>query len=288
MEVLYQNRAKIYKYKYKSQIYTIKFNELKQYNDKTKSSRDIRRVPVSVKSNISDNHYNSGPTMKWQFYDGCFIDYDKKTSIAIEKAYKNQQKSYSFINDKTKSKYIIYFSTMKQKNVKSKNERDIRQVPLSVKGGKAPETSRQRTKEGWPNPNKWKGPKATSKRKVFGTKIMTLYHITDPKSADLIFKEHKMIRGGKGMFGGGIYFAEKVSAAKHKAEHHGVLITAKVFVGIEHVVKDSSAGHFTFQDLQKMGCDSVHAPYGSGKGEAERVVYNFDQVCVIKKEKCKK
>merc|ERR1712130_1001600 len=115
---------------------------------------------------------------------------------------------------------------------------------------------------------------------------MKLYHITSPNSAQLIFKEHKMTRGGQGMFGGGIYFAETVQAAKHKALHRGFLITAKVFVGKEKVVMNAQGGQFTFRELQKLGFDSVHAPKGSGNGEPERVVYNFDQVCVIKQEPC--
>merc|ERR1712113_193878 len=66
MEILYQNKGKIYKYKnpHNGQVYTIKFNDLKQYNEKTKGSRDIRRVPVSMKSAYNDpnlSNYNSGP-----------------------------------------------------------------------------------------------------------------------------------------------------------------------------------------------------------------------------------
>ena len=56
----------------------------------------------------------------------------------------------------------------------------------------------------------------------------------------------------KKMYYIGIYFAKTASAANYKARHHGALITAKVFVGVEHVVKDFKGGKFTFQDLQKV------------------------------------
>eukprot|EP00483_Globobulimina_turgida_P000530 UN00530 len=155
--------------------------------------------------------------MKWQWFDEKhFIDYDKKNSIAMEKAYKCNKKSYKFKNEKSKSEYIVIFNTMKQKNTETNNERDIRRVPLSVKGGKQQKIVRQRSKYGWPDPKTWKGPKSSAKRKVFGDKIMTLYHITDASAGDAIFKQHKMIRGGSGMFGGGIYFAETLGSAKHK------------------------------------------------------------------------
>eukprot|EP01084_Bolivina_argentea_P268207 455484_1 len=127
---------------------------------------------------------------------------------------------------------------------------------------------------------KWKGPD----RKVFGTKILTLYHVTDEKSAESIFKQNKMKCGSKGMFGGGIYFAETPKNAHYKALRTGVLITAKVFVGNEYNAKDGSAGSFDFKSLQQLKFDSVYAPNGSGSGAAERVVYNSDQVYLIKKE----
>eukprot|EP00484_Ammonia_sp_Unknown_P024717 CAMPEP_0197031780 /NCGR_PEP_ID=MMETSP1384-20130603/10669_1 /TAXON_ID=29189 /ORGANISM="Ammonia sp." /LENGTH=984 /DNA_ID=CAMNT_0042461355 /DNA_START=35 /DNA_END=2989 /DNA_ORIENTATION=+ len=318
MEALYTNKAPEYKYKHHSQVYTVNFKTLKQYNDNTKAARTVRRVAMSTKSAASlpsfhghgrsshssqsahSSHSahsphsahlwspNSAPppkkavAMKWQWHDDKnWVDYDKNTSIAMEKAFNAHQKTYKFSNNKTKSTYIIIFDRKKQKNTESNKERNVRRVPMSVKGAKP--QKRQR-KYGWPDPDTWKGPKATAKRKVFGDRIMKLYHVTDATAADAIWKERKMIRGGKGMFGGGIYFAESIASAQYKAEHHGVLITSLVFVGKEHTVKDSSAGQFTFQDLQKMGCDSVYAPKGSGGGKAERVVYNFDQVCVIDKK----
>eukprot|EP01084_Bolivina_argentea_P268208 455486_1 len=85
------------------------------------------------------------------------------------------------------------------------------------------------------------GTKILTDRKIFGTKILTLYHVTDEKSAESIFKQNKMKCGSKGMFGGGIYFAETPKNAHYKALRTGVLITAKVFVGNEYNAKDGSA-----------------------------------------------
>ena len=121
---------------------------------------------------------------------------------------------------------------------------------MHIKKKHDPNTKKMRYR--WFNPKTWKGPRATRKRKVFGRKMMTLYHVTDEKSADIIFKQRKMMPGTTGMFGGGIYFAETVRDAQYKAKHQGVLITARVHVGKEHVVNDAKAGHFSFQDLQKV------------------------------------
>ena len=46
MERLFQAGASEYKFKnpHNNQMYTIKFNQLKQYNDSTKNARNIRRV----------------------------------------------------------------------------------------------------------------------------------------------------------------------------------------------------------------------------------------------------
>ena len=52
-------------------------------------------------------------------------------------------------------------------------------------------------------------------------------------------------------------------------------------VGREYIVYASKDGRLTFNELWYMACDSVYAPNGSGKGDAERVVYKSDQVRII-------
>eukprot|EP01083_Nonionella_stella_P123772 373159_1 len=125
---------------------------------------------------------------------------------------------------------------------------------------------------------KWK---LRRNKPVHGAKTMTLYHITNKAGVDGIQSSDKMLRGGAGMFGGGIYFAESVDIAKSKAHYSGYVITAKVLVGKELQVNNSSAGNFTFRELWKKGYDSVWAPKGSGCGQCERVIYNSDQVEII-------
>eukprot|EP00484_Ammonia_sp_Unknown_P017218 CAMPEP_0197029546 /NCGR_PEP_ID=MMETSP1384-20130603/8981_1 /TAXON_ID=29189 /ORGANISM="Ammonia sp." /LENGTH=238 /DNA_ID=CAMNT_0042458741 /DNA_START=73 /DNA_END=789 /DNA_ORIENTATION=+ len=119
-------------------------------------------------------------------------------------------------------------------------------------------------------------------RKVHGNKRLTLYHVTDKRGAGgMKLSGYKMKPGQTGMFGAGIYFADSVQAAKYKAHHQGWLVTANVLVGKELRVNDSKAGQFTFEKLWQQGYDSVYAPYGSGNGQPERVVYNEDQVQVL-------
>eukprot|EP01083_Nonionella_stella_P036679 100079_1 len=285
MELSYNGGMKQYRFKHDGTGYTVKFNQMKQYNDNLQTHRDIRRVPLTLQSPANKH----GARQKWQWFDGKhFVDYSKKISIDIENAYRlNKRASRTFKASNNEANYNIDFKTLKQINTQTKTERAVRRVDMKTKSYKPQTQNRQRTKQGWPDPKYWKGPKATAKRKVFGKKIMTLYHVTDPDAADSIFSDHKMKRGARGMFGAGIYFAETVRDATYKAQHHGNLITAKVFVGREYTVHDGSAGQFTFRDLQSKGYDSVYAPRGSGNGNAERVIYNFDQVCVVSKKQIK-
>ena len=124
---------------------------------------------------------------------------------------------------------------------------------------------------------------------VHGSKdeVMTLYHVTSAESAAKIKASNKLIRGSNGMFGGGIYFAEKAEDANYKAEHRGFLVTCRVYVGKQLRVEDCNGGKFTFTSLYKEGYDSVWAPFGAGKGKPERVVYNWDQVVIVSVEEYK-
>lgn len=115
-----------------------------------------------------------------------------------------------------------------------------------------------------------------------GHKVIRLYHQTDKKGALAIKSSKQMIRGGTGMFGGGVYFAETKKDTFGKAHNKGWMIIADVFVGKEKWAMDNKAGQFTFQSLYKQGYDSVYAPKGAGTGPPERVVYNYDQVRIIK------
>ena len=259
--------------KFGTQSYAIKPFQLKQVNKATQFTRSIRRININEK--------RSDKTMKWQWCDDgpSWKDYDIKINKAIENSYGNNKNSYQFtVNGK--KKYEILFATLKQRNLSTNFERDVRRVPLNTKINSG--RSRNKKDNEIRNSSLWDGPK----RKTFGSKILTLYHVTDKKAANAIAKSGKMIRGKDGMFGGGIYFAESVESANYKSEHKGGwVITARVLVGKEHVVKGASAGKFDYQKLQSMGFDSIHAPNGSGGGKSERVVYNYDQVCIVSVKK---
>jgi len=71
-------------------------------------------------------------------------------------------------------------------------------------------------------------------RKTFGSKIMTLYHVTD--AGPEIERRGEMRRGSGGLVGGGIYFAETAEVCMRKALSHGYLVTAHVHIGnVKHV-----------------------------------------------------
>merc|ERR1711998_210914 len=84
-----------------------------------------------------------------------------------------------------------------------------------------------------------------------------------------------MLRGSKGLAGGGIYFAETPQATEHKALHKGVILRCEVKLG--RVLKLGHRGDcsMTYTKLKKMGYDSVMI---SRAGGMEYVVYNHEQV----------
>jgi hypothetical protein len=107
--------------------------------------------------------------------------------------------------------------------------------------------------------------------------IVTLYHQTDSTAADLITASQKMLRGKKGAFGGGVYFASSPADTQRKAEHKGKIIKAKVLLGNMKILdKTKTFPDITYQNLLKEGYDSVYSErFQSG---SEWVVYNSDQV----------
>eukprot|EP01083_Nonionella_stella_P090563 252985_1 len=126
-----------------------------------------------------------------------------------------------------------------------------------------------------------------STKPCHGYRTMILYHVTDRHSAKSIHHNNLMIRGESGLFGGGIYFAETIDVAMHKAHHEGYVITAEVMIGNEFTLYgyDHRYHFLTFTELWNMGYDSVHAPNGAGLsllGECERVVYNCDQINILR------
>jgi hypothetical protein len=105
-----------------------------------------------------------------------------------------------------------------------------------------------------------------------------LFHETSLKSAERILNSQKMLRGRKGLAGGGIYFALTPQEAHRKTEHGGIMLEANVNLGRIKKIKRTGAKNLTGCKLEKKGYESVLIPRRS----PEIVVYNADQVKNIK------
>ena len=102
---------------------------------------------------------------------------------------------------------------------------------------------------------------------------MTLYHQTDYKASVSILVSRTMLKGSKGLAGGGVYFATLVAHIEHKAHHKGVVLEATVSLGNVGRRGDSS---ITLETLASPGHHSVCIPRDNGY---EYVIYDPDQVC---------
>merc|ERR1712228_616808 len=204
---------------------------------------------------------------KWQWCDYCghiWKDFKNDLSKQIDEKYLNDDE-----NNETKANNsdclemnamhkMVYYSK------ESIGEYFIQRVSVKFKNNS------------FMNPTIWKGPA----RQTFGDRVMTLYHVTDGYAADIIKKTRTMKCGKIGRFGGGIYFAEKVTTAQGRVHHKGYVITARVLVGKEYIIKENDSGQIdgtlNFKKLHNKQCDSVYAIKWT-----ERVVYHSDQVCIL-------
>jgi hypothetical protein len=129
-------------------------------------------------------------------------------------------------------------------------------------------------------PTTTKASTGASKKKKMGK--ITVYHLTSKDSGKKIKASGKMLRGVKGLFGGGIYFAGSVADCKRKTQNgDDVTITAEVDMGTALYLPNgrSDGKNYTYTMLKKMGCDSVHAS-GMRTGD-EYIVYNHSQVKIL-------
>lgn len=127
-------------------------------------------------------------------------------------------------------------------------------------------------------------------RRLEGTET-TKFHQTGAAVAQEIRQSGKMIRGGGGAAGKGIYLADRVDQTEWKTEHHGVVLKCEVKLGRVKELKqhDKNPVPVTFAELAQEKYDSVKIDRGtvqSGphKGQPsgdEYVVYSWDQVRVI-------
>eukprot|EP01084_Bolivina_argentea_P253234 425305_1 len=216
--------------------------------------------------NKIQNELLIGEVYKWQWENGNgYIDFDSKISNEIEILYQNQAETYGYRNTVSQQMCTIKFNELKMYNEHSQKCNNVRRVLMGYKdSGKVTDLTMFM----------WIGPKETNNRKVFANKIMVLYAV----------RMSKMLSGINRAVTGGICFVESIQAATYNVNSdNGVLITAKVFIGKEYEVKNSTNKQFTFEYLQNIGYDSIYIPIGEHK-YPQRVVYNWDQVCVIKQE----
>ena len=110
-----------------------------------------------------------------------------------------------------------------------------------------------------------------------------LYHQTSPAIAKKIIDEQKMIRGTKGLAGGGIYFADKPELTNKLTHHPGDIIKANVSLGKIMVVhideypkKRNELESMTYTQLKNKGFNSVCLSRND-RG-LEIIVYDWDQV----------
>lgn len=108
-------------------------------------------------------------------------------------------------------------------------------------------------------------------------RTLWLYHITDRESADKIKAAGgKMLRGGGGNAGGGIYFGLSPADCSSKALHHGVILKCRAQIGL--ALKHDKCKNHTFASLIKERRDCV---WGNiGYKSKSYIIYSWDQVQV--------
>lgn len=264
-------------YKYEIDVYS-----KKQRNKSTRKERKIRQIAVFQNNlNLLNHNGKCGGfgavrnRWEWRDDDGTFKRYDDGTSAQIETARCSGIKKYFFVSTKNSNSYEIGFVAMKQYNVQSGKQRKVRRIPLEPQW-KGP----------GPNPKSWSGPTAADRR-TFGKKVVDLYTVIGAVAGGEVKKSGKFINGSLGPFGGGLYFYDSKEIAIHMAKHRtagkrGYVVAVKVFVGEEMDVSNLDDKLLDFRTLQTAGKDSVTRSLGFGN---EYIVFNADQVCVVKVHK---
>ena len=105
---------------------------------------------------------------------------------------------------------------------------------------------------------------------------MTLYHATNESAARSIL-QNGFRCGSDGCVGGGIYFADSKSSARHKSRRgDSVVLRAEVSMGDAQVFR-GSASNVNSSRVDRSR--SVYLPDGaSGEGESEYVVFSDSQI----------
>ena len=107
-----------------------------------------------------------------------------------------------------------------------------------------------------------------------GTRIV--YHATTYEAAKSILNDMHLVKGSKGMFGPGIYFAASMEIAKHKSRVCvGAYVICKVDFGYA-IVLGSPCKNLTLEDIREYGCDSVMGRSGPNTNW-EFIVYESER-----------
>eukprot|EP01083_Nonionella_stella_P032054 87728_1 len=285
--------------------------KISKLKTETKPKQLLEQEIISLKGKIAQQNeiinsknktiYHLRNPQKWQWCDFkgyIWKDFDEQLSANIESSYQNDEASHRHALDPQSNEQMYEFKFNPKLQTKDnnrylaldvtdedENEELHRMVFYSSSGSNASLYSNRRVSglHYWiqrvpisfqsnysMDPAIWNGPA----RRTFGNNIMTLYHVTNKHAASIITKTRTMKCGQIGRFGGGIYFAEKVSTAQGRAHHSGYVITARVLVGKELVI--NAVNIFDFERIHNMGFDSIYA-----KEMTERVVYHCDQICIV-------
>jgi hypothetical protein len=105
-----------------------------------------------------------------------------------------------------------------------------------------------------------------------------LYHATSATAATEISRTKQMVAGRDGMFGGGIYFADSIESALHKARYKEFIIEARVDLGRALVV-EAPDRNLDLNAIREVGCHSVKGR-GFSQAEWEYIVFESSRVCV--------
>lgn len=111
-------------------------------------------------------------------------------------------------------------------------------------------------------------------RVYLGTRIV--YHATTFEAAQSIIRDKHLIKGNKGMFGPGIYFAATLEIAKHKCRTKvGAYVICKVDFGFA-IVYQRPNKTLKLEDIRQYDCDSVMGRSGPGT-DWEFIVYESER-----------
>lgn len=116
--------------------------------------------------------------------------------------------------------------------------------------------------------------------------IRLVYHATTYEAAQNILKDMYLVKGSKGMFGAGIYFAATMEIAKHKCRTNvGAYVIAKVDFGTA-LIRCAPEKTLTLDEIKRYGCDSVMGRSGPNTNW-EFIVYESERTWPLKMMKLK-